>query len=64
MEKPTKIESHYHLPNTCCATCKYARYNSYNDSVCDLLQSGNTIDAGGICDYHTPEASIGTNNPM
>jgi hypothetical protein len=50
MEKATKEEAEYHLPERCCANCEASYRSSYGDSQCTTLHPAhNLIDAGGVC---------------
>lgn len=53
MDKPTKEEANYRLPNDCCAYCVGSYFNTMDDAMCSTMQPGNRIDAGGVCDYFT-----------
>ena len=51
MDKPTKKQVNYRLPEECCANCAFSSFNSYDDAMCTHLESGeSTVDPGGYCD--------------
>jgi hypothetical protein len=48
----SKQDANYRYPEQCCGRCKGAYRNSYGDIQCKCLQSGDTIDLGGVCDLY------------
>lgn len=50
MGHENKQQIGYHLPRECCGKCKQSYNNTYGDACCNLLETYETIDYGGICD--------------
>jgi hypothetical protein len=58
--KPNKADVDYRLPDDCCAQCEHSFQSIYGDFQCVQLETGNVIDAGGICDLYNAAIETAT----
>jgi hypothetical protein len=40
--------NNYHLPEQCCLKCKHSTVNTYDDTICQVVNE--VIERGGVCD--------------
>jgi hypothetical protein len=57
MQKPSKAQVHYHLPEHCCANCYDSYFSSYNTPMCSRLNGFEMeVEFGGVCDMWRKDA--------
>jgi hypothetical protein len=55
-----KQEVNYRYPEECCGKCIHAYRNSYGDAQCNILEPGNSIDLGAVCDRYAVDTVVAT----
>lgn len=56
--KKTKQEVNYRLPDCCCGKCIHSYQNNYGDCQCKILENGNSISEGCVCNYYQFQEGI------